>query len=178
MLTGTVVGSSLFWWGAETLEWIVGIVAVGVIALALWRFKSPVLTPALAATAPACGCATASRIVRPKEASESAPIACTLAPGDYKQRTARIRALAERSLRSARRDDLRLVLTYTPEAAKEVRALVGEEQACCAFLQFDVYDDGLGIDVTITAPEEARAAADHLFAHFAPELPLQKEFAT
>jgi hypothetical protein len=100
-----------------------------------------------------------------------APIACTLTPGEYKARVARIRDLAARSLRSARRDDLRLVLTYAPEAAEEVRALVREEQACCAFLRFDIQDDALGIDVTVTAPEEARAAANDLFAHFAPEVP-------
>jgi hypothetical protein len=42
------------------------------------------------------------------------------------------------------------------------------EQACCAFLTFYLTQDATGVFVTIIAQEAAAAAADDLFAHFAP----------
>ena len=134
LLAGTFAGSARFAFGAESLEWMAGLAALGLAAFLLWRFRRAP-QPAACAANTGCGCTAAPRIVRPVQAAESAPIACTLAPDDYKQRVARIHNLAARSLRAARRDDLRLVLTYAPEAAMEVRALVREEQACCAFLR-------------------------------------------
>ena len=169
LIAGVSAGSALFTFGAQAFVWTAGIAVLGLAAFLLWRVLRQPRTIACA-TDSVCGCSAAPRIVRPVQEIESAPIACALTPGDYQQRAARIRDLAARSLRSARRDDLRLLLTYAPEAADDVRALVREEQACCAFLRFDVHDDGLGIDVTIAAPEAARAAANDLFAHFAPEL--------
>lgn len=81
----------------------------------------------------------------------------------------RIRELSARALQTARREDLRLHLSYTRETASEVRQLVREEQACCEFLQFEIREDSQGIHVLITVPEEAREAADLLFAQFAPD---------
>jgi hypothetical protein len=115
-----------------------------------------------------CTCGDTAKVAA--LAGGTAPIACTLTPGDYNARLLRIRDLAAHSLRTARREPLRLHLTYAPEAAKEVRSLVREEQACCAFMQFAVRDDAQGVHVTITAPEEAREAANDLFVHFAPML--------
>lgn len=97
-------------------------------------------------------------------------IACNLGAGDFQQRVAEIRALAARSLRSSRRQPLQLVLTYAPEAVAEVEALVAKEAECCSFLSFDLEAKATGAYLTITAPLEALAAADELFAHFAPEL--------
>lgn len=97
-------------------------------------------------------------------------IACTLGAGDFKARVASIRDLAKRWLRASRRDPLRLHLTYGPEALDEVRDLVAKESECCAFLNFDLRHDGAEVTLTITAPVAAMAAADELFAHFAPEL--------
>jgi hypothetical protein len=48
-----------------------------------------------------------------------------------------------------------------------VRAMVASEQRCCAFLTFDVREQPDVLHVTITAPENARDAADELFEHFA-----------
>lgn len=116
-------------------------------------------------TSSACceGCAT--------DAPDTAlAIACTLGAGDFRERVAGIRALAARSLRSSRRKSLRLELTYGPEARADVEDLVAKESECCAFLDFDLRSDAAGVHLTITAPIEALAAADELFAHFAPEL--------
>ncbi len=103
------------------------------------------------------------------------PIACTLTPGDYKDRAEWIETLAKQSLRSARRTDLILDLTYGPEALEAVQELVRKEQSCNSFLRFDTRQDSDGIHLTITAPERARGAADLLFAHFAPTLTTYQE---
>ena len=97
-------------------------------------------------------------------------IACTLGAGDFKSRVAAIRDLSARSLRSSRREPLRLHLNYGPEALDEVRDLVAQESECCAFLKFDLRHDEHDVTLTITAPIAATAAADELFAHFAHEL--------
>lgn len=102
--------------------------------------------------------------------STALAIACTLSAGDLKQRVVGIRDLARRSLLSSRRESLRLHLIYGPEALEEVRDLIARETECCAFLGFDLRDDGREVALTITAPVAATAAADELFAHFAPEL--------
>ncbi len=183
LIAGTFAGSMLLAFGAEPLKWSSGIAVIGFAAVLLWRHQRSARALA-SAGATRCDCSAALRVARQLPKAELIPVqpppldptvvACTLTPGDYRQRVIRIHDLAARSLRSARRDDLRLVLTYAPEAADEVRAVVREEEACCPFLKFDVADDGLGIDVTITAPEEAGASAVDLFAHFAPELAVHR----
>jgi hypothetical protein len=95
-----------------------------------------------------------------------APIVCTLGPGDYKERLAWIADLARDGLHSSRRDDLRLELTYAPNVADRVRELVGKEQVCCAFLDFELAEFDEGVRLTITAPERARDVADALFEQF------------
>ncbi len=100
-------------------------------------------------------------------------IACSLGDGDFRERVAFIRDLARRSLRSSRREPLRLHLVYAPEARAELGELVSKESACCSFLHFDLWHDGEAVRLTITAPIEALGAADELFAHFAPELALE-----
>ncbi len=104
------------------------------------------------------------------DSNEEMPIACTLDAGDFKERTAGIRDLARRSLRHASRAPLTLSLTYEPNALDDVRDLVAKEEACCAFLTFDLKSSPRDVVLTITAPQAAAEAADLLFDHFAPEL--------
>ncbi|KPH04647.1 hypothetical protein AOG23_32085 [Rhizobium acidisoli] len=113
--------------------------------------------------ADSCGCGSCSTDVK-----QEAPIACTLDANAFKARTEFIRALTSRHLRQATRTGLRLNLTYAPDALAEVSELVRAEQACCAFLTFDLTHDAAGVFVTITAPQAAAAAADDLFTHFPP----------
>ncbi|KPH05405.1 hypothetical protein AOG23_28285 [Rhizobium acidisoli] len=110
-----------------------------------------------------CGCGSCST-----DGKQDAPIACTLDANEFKARTELIRTLMSRHLRQATRTALRLNLTYAPEALAEVRELMRMEQACCAFLTFDLTENATGVFVTITAPQAAAAAVDDLFAHFAP----------
>lgn len=51
---------------------------------------------------------------------DTPPISCTLAPGEFKQRLARIAALNKEALRKYERRDLVLYLTYAPEGKSVV----------------------------------------------------------
>lgn len=98
---------------------------------------------------------------------DTPPIACTLAPGRYLERLALIAQLSRDALLSHQRRDLVLELRYAEAAAARVRDLVRREQECCAFLEFDLQEQGgEAIQVTITAPEEARSAIELLFSQF------------
>ncbi len=97
-------------------------------------------------------------------------IACTLNAGDFKERTASIRDLAQRALLKSSKDRLTLSLVYAADAADEVSELVAKEKACCAFLDFDMTTRSDGVHLVITAPESAAGSADMLFSHFAPDL--------
>jgi hypothetical protein len=102
---------------------------------------------------------------------ETPTIACTLAPGALKDRTAWITALNRDALRKCQRRDLVLELSYAPEARERVREMVRSEQACCAFLGFELHESGSEIRLTVTAPEAAREAADTLFEQLAVNSP-------
>jgi hypothetical protein len=82
-----------------------------------------------------------------------------------------IAELARDGLKEHHRDGLALHLTYTRVAAGRVRKMVRRERACCAFLAFDVREDGDAVRLTVTAPEEAREAADMLFERFVAPRP-------
>ena len=103
--------------------------------------------------------------------SETPPIVCMLPAGDFKDRLVWIGALAREALRSYERHDLVLDLRYAPEAAQRVREMIRKEQQCCAFLTFELHEHSHEVQVTIKAPEEARAAADLLFEQFIASAP-------
>ncbi len=103
--------------------------------------------------------------------SNTQPIACTLAAGNFKDRMAWIGELTCDALRSHERQDLVLDLRYAPEAAGRVREMVRKEQECCSFLTFAMGEGLDEIRVTITAPEAARKAADELFEQFVALVP-------
>jgi len=102
---------------------------------------------------------------------DALPIACTLAPGAFKDRLAWIAALNKDALRTYARRDLVLELSYAREARERVHEMVRNEQACCAFLAFELHEAGNEIRLTVTAPEGAREAADALFAQFVASAP-------
>ena len=106
------------------------------------------------------------------EQSETVPVACTLGASDFKSRVAWIADLNRRALRSQRRDDLRLELTYASEARDAVLDMVRGEQECCAFLNFEVHDEPGAVRVVIQAPERAREAPKPLSAPSQPSPPV------
>lgn len=99
--------------------------------------------------------------------STETPIACTLETGDLKERLHWIAQLNQAALLEARREGARVVLTYSPDHAADVREMVRLEQQCCTFLGFDIGEDKQSVKLTITAP---RGAVDTLDAIFAPFL--------
>jgi len=102
----------------------------------------------------------------PMSIREASAIACTLTSGEMKDRRAFIAQLNKDALLAHRRNDLMLELAYALEARSRVRDMVRGEQTCCAFLRFDVAESDHEIHVTITAPEDARETAGHLFETF------------
>ena len=97
---------------------------------------------------------------------EAAPVACSLTPQDYRQRIARMRDLTRDALLNHEREDLTLRLYYASHARSRVAAMVRDEEKCCAFMTFDIREDGVDVIVTIKAPEEARESADMIFEQF------------
>ena len=89
----------------------------------------------------------------------SPAIACTLSADDLRHRRAWIAALNSTALLSERRDDLRLELHYDAKARMQVLEMVRNELICCAFLNFEIHDEGHVIRVIVEAPENARNAA-------------------
>lgn len=100
--------------------------------------------------------------------STTPPIACTLTPGEFKDRLAWIAGLTHDALLSHERRDLVLDLRFASEAMDRVREFVRREQGCCGFLTFDLREAAGEIQLTISAPEDARLAADALFEEFVP----------
>jgi hypothetical protein len=158
--SAVLVGGTIVKWGAIAILLVVSV--VGLLVL-LRRKAAPQAAFENVTVANSCGCGSRSTDVK-----QEAPIACTLDANEFKARSEFIRTLTSRHLRQATRTSLRLNLTFAPEALSEVRELVRMEQACCAFLTFDLTHEATGAFVTITAPQAAAAAADDLFAHFAP----------
>ena len=101
----------------------------------------------------------------------SPPIACTLSGRSREERIASIGRLARDALRGQERDGLTLRLQYSREAAERVRAIVCQEQVCCAFLEFDLQQGSDDLLLTIRAPEAARDVANEVFGHFTASEP-------
>ena len=99
-------------------------------------------------------------------ASALTPIACTLAKRELRERAAGIADLNREALRSERRDELRLELTYAPAALDRVREMVAREQTCCAFLTFELREENDVVRLLIEAPEAARDVVDAVFEPF------------
>ena len=99
--------------------------------------------------------------------SAKEPIACSLEAGTYKERLAWIATLNRAGLESARRDGLRLILSYRGDCAERVREMVRREQQCCGFLRFELTEDLAeardSVTLVITAPEGAADALDVIF---------------
>jgi hypothetical protein len=95
--------------------------------------------------------------------ASDAPIACTLDIGGFKERLAWIAELNRDALRSHQWDERVLHLRYDATYADRVKEMVHREKQCCAFLKFHIRHEGDDVLLSITAPEEARVAAETLF---------------
>ena len=97
---------------------------------------------------------------------EQPPIACTLTPSAYRDRTAELAGLARRALRSREQTahGERLVFADNPETEHELRAVIAAEASCCAFLRMDLTRAGDGLVLEIAGPQDARPIIRELFA--------------
>jgi hypothetical protein len=98
-------------------------------------------------------------------------IACSLEPGDLRNRLTVIHELNRRALRGRERDGLQLNLAYDANAEAEVRELVAIEYQCCSFLDFRMDQRDGSFLVTITAPIEAIDSIEEIFSEFTAETP-------
>jgi hypothetical protein len=98
--------------------------------------------------------------------SPTPPITCTLTGNNLRERLAAILALTRDALQGFERRGLVLDLSFAGTAADRVRDMVRKEEDCCGFLNFDLREVEQEVRLTITAPEEAREAADFLFEQF------------
>jgi hypothetical protein len=98
--------------------------------------------------------------------TEQQPIACTLTASDLRQCLSWIATVNRDALLGHDRTDLTLRLRYAPAAVQKVMRLMRDEQACCAFLTFEMHEEPEAVTLTITAPEEARNTVDALFDPF------------
>ena len=98
--------------------------------------------------------------------SDDAPIACTLTPADYRERTAALATLAVQALlgRAPIHGGQRLTFTDNPAVERELRAAVAAEASCCSFLTLALRRvDGL-LELDVTGPAEAQPIITELFA--------------
>lgn len=94
------------------------------------------------------------------------PIACTLSSRDYAARTAELRALTSRGLRSHERTAGGERLTFDAAAVteRELREVIEAEASCCAFLTLDLHRAERGLILDVTGPADARPVIEELFA--------------
>ena len=115
----------------------------------------------------------AERISEPPPPEPPPLTACTLEAADFKARLVAIAALNSAALLNHRSDDLWLELVYAAAAREQVLEVVRSEQACCAFLTFEVREDSGSVRVLIEAPEAAHEAAGTVFELLRSKAPSQ-----
>jgi hypothetical protein len=93
-------------------------------------------------------------------------VACTLTPGEYKDRTTDLSDLAARALISRAPIDggQRLTFIDIPAVERELRAAVAAEASCCSFLSMSLTRTCEALVLDITGPEQAQPVIAELFA--------------
>ena len=94
------------------------------------------------------------------------PIACSLSPAGYRQRTDELTALAARALRLRVQTDggQRLVFSDSAETEHDLRAVIAAEATCCGFLKMNLTRTAHGLELDITGPQDAQGVLAELFA--------------
>ena len=93
------------------------------------------------------------------------PIACTLGPRQYRDRTRELAALAARALRSREptADGERLTFAAGADVEHELRAVIAAESRCCPFLRMSLQRGEGGVVLEIAGPPDARPVIADLF---------------
>jgi hypothetical protein len=98
--------------------------------------------------------------------AQDGPVACTLTPDDYRDRTADLAALASRALRSRQPIDggERLVFADGPDIERQLRTAIAAEASCCSFLAMILTRTAEGLTLDVTGPALARPVIAELFS--------------
>lgn len=96
------------------------------------------------------------------------PIACTLTGAELPERLAEIAAFGDRYLLGATTEGTRSTLRFRPlpEARERLEAIVAAESECCAFLEMEVRERDVALELRVVAPEDAELALEELVAAF------------
>jgi hypothetical protein len=100
-------------------------------------------------------------------------IACSLGADELPARLREIRAIGEAALLDSEVSAASAVLRFSADAdvRQRLEAIVAAESRCCAFMTFDLRDEGGRLALRIEAPEDAQAALEQLAAAFTPKDP-------
>lgn len=100
---------------------------------------------------------------------ENLPIACSLDAQSLSTRLAEIADVGGRALLDTRTSDGEAVLRFAAGAGIRPRleAIVAAEQECCAFMAFQLAQDGDELVLTVRAPADAQLVLEDFAAAFA-----------
>lgn len=98
----------------------------------------------------------------------STPIACSLGGGELEQRLAAIAKIGADSLISHKLEEGRHRLRFRagPATQKQLEEIVAAEEKCCSFLDLSLAEEGEDLVLSIAAPRDAQAFANHLAGAF------------
>jgi hypothetical protein len=102
----------------------------------------------------------------PHELHQPAPIACSLAGAEYRERVAEIGRVAREALGDRESIDggARLSFDETADIRGRLEALVAAESECCPFLAFNLSAADRRLVLEVTGPEQAAPIIEELFA--------------
>ena len=98
--------------------------------------------------------------------SSDTPIACTLSADELPKRLAEMRGIGTDALRSVDAEGA-MHFRADHETRERLEAVIAAESSCCAFLSFDLRDEGDELVLSIAAPEGGEPLARDLVAAFA-----------
>jgi hypothetical protein len=96
------------------------------------------------------------------------PIACSLGGTELSDRYRDLASFGRAHLKDRRSevDGEHLRFHRSPEAERQLRAIIAAEERCCAFLDFDLKVSGDELELRIGAAESGRPVAAELAAAF------------
>lgn len=100
--------------------------------------------------------------------TRSAPIACSLAADDLRQRLDEIAAVGAESLVARDSDGLRHTLCFhsDPQTRRRLERIIAAEAECCSFLSLTLVEQKGELILILEAPEDGRSVADGLAGAF------------
>lgn len=92
-------------------------------------------------------------------------IACTLTPGQFRERTAALADLGARAMvaHEAIAGGRRIRFADTADVERELRDAIAAEAACCAFLRMDLRREDGALVLDVTGPPDAQPIVAGLF---------------